>query len=130
MSNDSIRMNAIRLKVLLSWLLFLACVVASSFHHILIAGFGYALILIVRFGLPHFKPSILIQRLCWILAGGIILFFALLLIHTYIPFPPLMVRIAEMMGGILLISILFPMFAYAVYSDYTLFKRSDLNEHP
>ncbi len=124
-------MNVIRLKVLLSWLLFLACVTISSFHHTFIAWFGYALILMVRFGLPHLKPPKFIQRLAWTLAGGVILFLLLILIHSYPSFSPVMVRMGEIAGGVFLAIILLPMFAYAVYSDYTLFKRSnaDSNEH-
>ena len=83
----------------------------------------------VRFGIPHLKPPVLIQRFCWAAATGVILFLVLLLIHSYIPFSPALLRIGEIVGAVFLAVILIPMFAYAVYSDYTLFKRSkgDLN---
>lgn len=86
----------------------------------------------VRFGIPHLKPPLFIQCLCWTLASGLILFFVLLLVHSYAPFPPAGLRTAEIAGAIFLAVILIPMFGYAVYSDYTLFKRSngDLNQLP
>ena len=125
-------MNVIRLKILLSWLLFLACVTVSSFHHSFIAWFGYVLILMIRFGIPHLRPPVFIQRLCWALAGGLVLFFVLLFVNNYAPLPSVALRTGEIAGAIFLAVILIPMFGYAVYSDYTLFKRSngDLNQHP
>src|ERR1700690_4258514 len=96
-------MNTVRLKIILSWLLFLAFVAAVCLHHSLVAWLVINPIqLLIRLSMP--KPismprhAVLDRCAGFMLRTGIILFLILVLIHILHPFPPAILTAGELLG--------------------------------
>jgi hypothetical protein len=124
-------MNTVRIKIMLSWLLFLAFVAAVCLHRNLV---GWLVInpiqLLIRLGMPKStsKPGHAVLERCmgFILRTGIILFLILVLIHILHPFPPAILAGGELLGLLYLV----PVFAYAIYLDISTFKQPrDTNQN-
>jgi hypothetical protein len=118
-------MNTVRVKIMLSWLLFLAFVVAVCLNHNWVAWLVINPIqLLVRLSMskPIARPGHPVLERCmkFILQTGIILFFVLLLVHVLHPFPPAVLNGGEIFGLLYLA----PVFAYAIYVDCSIFKQS------
>jgi hypothetical protein len=118
-------MNTMRVKIMLSWLLFLAFVAAVCLHHNRVAWLVInPLQLLVRLSLPRpaVKPGHPALERCmgFILRTGIILFLILVLIHIVRPFPPVVLTGGEIVGLLYLV----PVFAYAIYLDCSTFRQS------
>jgi len=111
-------MNTVRVKIMLSWLLFLAFVAAVSLHHNLVAWLVINPVqLLIRLSMPKSisKPGHAVLDRCmgFILRTGIILFLILVLIHILHPFPPAIQTVGELIGLLYLV----PVFAYVIYLD-------------
>ena len=114
----------IRVKIMVSWVLFLAFVAAICLQHNLV---GWLVInpiqLLVRLSLPRpiSKPGHPALEHCmgFILRTGIILFLILVLIHILRPLPPAVLTGGEIFGLIYLV----PVFAHTLYQDYSTFKH-------
>lgn len=118
-------MKTVRVKIMLSWLLFLAFVVAVCLNHNFVAWLVINPIqLLVRLSMP--KPiarpghPVLERCMTFILRTGIILFLVLLLIHVLHPFPPAVLNGGEIFGLLYLA----PVIAYAIYLDCSTLKQS------
>jgi len=111
-------MNAIRAKIIGSWLLFLTCAGMIYFHHLFTAWCVYGLVLFIRNTKP--KTPQFPQRVGYVLGFGFIAFLVLCLIDAYYPFPH---RI-QVAGETLAVIILWPVPFYAVYLDYKAFKTT------
>ena len=109
-------MNAIRAKIIGSWLLFLIWAGLNYFHHLLIAWCVFGLMLLVRNTGP--KTPQLPQRTGYIVSFGFIAFLVLALVDAYYPFP----QGIHAAGEILAMLILWPLLFYAAYLDYNAFK--------
>jgi hypothetical protein len=111
-------MNAIRAKIIGSWLLFLTWAGFDCFHHLFIAWCVFGLALIIRNTKP--KTPQLPQRIGYILGFGFIAFLVLALIDAYHPFPPSI----DTAGEVLALLILWPLLFFAAYLDYRAFKTT------
>lgn len=111
-------MNAIRAKIIGSWLLFLAWASLIHFHHFFIAWCIFGLVLLVRNTKP--KTPQLPQRIGNIVTAAFIAFLVLALIDAYDPFPPSI----QTAGKIAAALILWPLLFYAAYLDYKAFKAT------
>ena len=109
-------MNAIRAKIIGSWLLFLAWAGLNYFHHFFIAWGVFGLMLLVWITGP--KTPQFSQRTGFIVSFGFIAFLVLALVDAYYPFPPGI----HAAGEILAMLILWPLLFYAAYLDYKAFK--------
>jgi hypothetical protein len=111
-------MNAIRAKIILTWLAFLTWCVLLYFHHLFIAWCLYGLLLLVR----HTKPKVpdLPKRVGYLVSSGFIAFLVLVLIDSYYPFPPSVVTIGKIIG----VPFLWLLFLYVAYWDYKAFKTT------
>lgn len=123
-------MNTVRVKIILSWLLFLAFVAAVCLGQNLVAWLVINPIqLLIRLSLPKYisKPGHAVLERCmeFILWTGIVLFFVLVLIHILHPFPPAILTGGELFGLLYLV----PVFAYAIYQDISTFKQPRDTNH-
>jgi len=121
----TLSMKAISVKLLLSWLLFAAWIIAVCLQHRLVAQL---LILpavwLVRMGVPRPKGPVFIQRIGFTFAAAFILFLVLDMIHIYDPFPAWAIKTGEVAGTIVCALILSPLIGHSLYSDFRLFKGS------
>ena len=108
-------MNTIRIKIIVSWLLFLAWSVLLYFHYVA-AWFLYLPMILLRQCNP--KAAQLPRRLGYWFSGGFILFLLLLLVDAFYPFPPVIIATGKIVGILLLI----PFICYVVYLDYKTFR--------
>jgi len=117
-------MTTVRVKIILSWLLFLAFVAAVCLDHNLVAWLVINPIqLLIRLSMPKSisKPGHAVLDRCmeFILRSGIVLFLILVLIHILHPFPPAILTGGELLGLLYLV----PAFAYTIYLDISTFKQ-------
>jgi glucan phosphoethanolaminetransferase (alkaline phosphatase superfamily) len=111
-------MNAIRAKIICSWLLFLAWAVSNYLHLHFIALCALILVLFVRNTKPKLpQPP---QRIGYILGFGLVAFLVLVLIDAYYPFPARLQNGGRILAGLILGSLL----CYGVYLDYKAFKKN------
>jgi hypothetical protein len=108
-------MNAIRAKIIASWLLVLTWASLIYFHHLLIAWCIFGLVLFIRSTKP--KAPQLPQRIGYIVSFGLITFLVLVLIDGFYPFPPSIHAASEILAWIVLCPLLF----YSAYLDCKAF---------
>jgi heme A synthase len=114
-------MNPTRIKLILVWALLAAFCVAMCFHHRILAVLVFnPVALIIGSTIPRPKPSVTEQRIGYAFAGVLILFLVLALIHSFNPFPHVVVLSSEIVGALLLL----PFAAYTVYRGYRMYKDS------
>jgi branched-subunit amino acid transport protein AzlD len=111
-------MNAIRAKIIGSWLLFVAWACLIYLHHLFIAWCIFGLVLLVRNTKP--KTPQLPQRIGYILSAGLIAFLVFALIDANNPFPPGIHTAGEIIAAL----ILWPLLFYAAYLDFKAFKAT------
>jgi hypothetical protein len=108
-------MNAMRAKIIVSWLLYLTWASLIHFHHNIIALCVFGFLLFIRNTKP--KSPQLPPRIGYVFGFGIIAFLVLTLIDAYYPFP-LSIHTA---GEILAWIVFCPLSLYAAYLDYKAF---------
>jgi hypothetical protein len=118
-------MNRIQLKLILWWALSSVYCVLVLLHHLLIAQLVmFPILLAVRYSIPRAKSSVRMQRIGYIFAGVFIFLLVLVLIHSWDPFPPSVVRAFEIVVAVLALVFGLPFAAFGIHSDYMLFKGS------
>ena len=116
-----VTMNAVPIKLVLIWLLFLIYSVVVCVHHRMFGQFViFPIVILLRFFIPRPKKSRFEQRLEYGFAIALVLFLILFLIDRINPFPAWAVTAGEIVAWLVLI----PAIVYGIYSDYVLYKNS------
>jgi Ankyrin repeats (3 copies) len=115
-------MNRIQIQLLLSWLLIIVWSIVLYCHHPFIAWLLFGAGLLSRMGLP--PRSHVFKKIGRIVTAGLILILVLVMIHSYHPFPPQLVKVGEVAGIIFCVIVCPPLVIRGIYEDCMLLRGS------
>jgi hypothetical protein len=100
-------------------MLFAAFAVLDSLHHRFIAWLVLGCMTVVNTSIPQPILSVREQRIQYAFYAFIIFSLVLVSIHSWDPFPPILVKIFEAIWIVLMI----PFIIHGIYTHYRLFKK-------